>query len=107
MSFKSKFQKGKSKSQGDKKWQNIASIRQSESKTNPKEKYQNFQGEDYNDCALLFMDSDGNIYKINKGSLFDPHENAPDFILKNLVVDLNNPEAAELLFNVNNITIKD
>jgi hypothetical protein len=102
MSFKSKLQKGsRSKSEGEKKWQNIASIKES------KKGNQYFAGEDYNDAALLFMDSDGNIYKINQGGLFDPHEKAPDFILKNLVVDLNDAEAAELLFNVNNITIKE
>lgn len=46
-----------------------------------------FKGEDYYG-DLLFRDSDGNLYKINNASIFDPLDNAPDFVQNVIRVNL-------------------
>ncbi len=53
--------------------------------------WQEFGGEEGDD------EDNSNFYEIKKAFIGKPHEDAPDFVLQTIVVNLKNPKAAELL----------
>lgn len=53
--------------------------------------WQAFGGEDGDD------EEDSTFFEIKTAFIGEPHEKAPDFVLQTLVVNLNNPKAAEAL----------
>jgi hypothetical protein len=53
--------------------------------------WQEFGGEEGDD------EDNSNFYEIKKAFIGKPHEDAPEFVLQNIVVNLKNPKAAELL----------
>jgi hypothetical protein len=53
--------------------------------------WQAFGGEDGED------QENSKFYEIKTAFIGEPHDKAPDYVLDNIVVNLNNPKAAELL----------
>lgn len=74
-----------SKSTGDKKWMGIGTIWASD-----KFDGHYFKVDKRLEGDLVFMSSEGKAYKIKQMSCFEGGEKAPDAVVANLVVDLNN-----------------
>lgn len=80
--------KGKKSKEKETNWVTLASVLES------KKGNIYFKGEEYFG-DLLFRDKEGNVFKINMAGIFDPHENAPDFVQNVIRVNLEDSESAE------------
>lgn len=56
-----------------------------------------FKASDYKGKLLWFDEENERYYEIKSASVFEPHEDAPDFLVKRIAVNLKNDKCATVL----------
>jgi len=74
------------------KWRTIGSLNESK-EGNLYFKATEWKNDEY---MLLFLDKDGGLYKFPTAALFDPNKEAPNFVQKNIVFNLNDKSVVKV-----------
>lgn len=97
---KSKGSKGKKKKgkKKESKWVNLGSLNESENYTDENgDPTLYFKASDYKGKLMWYDETSEKYYEVITAALFDPHEDAPDFVKHTIAVNIKNEKCAVCL----------